>query len=117
VVVLGRTGRNFAAGMSGGIAYVLDETGNFDYFCNKGLVDLVPVEDKADITELQTLINNHLLYTHSTLASGILTNWEGYLPKFVKVMPFEYRKFLEEQKLRNLQKKLQMTEDDPSLHE
>src|SRR5690606_21381389 len=105
---LGKTGKNFAAGMSGGIAYVLDETGNFDYFCNKGLVDLLPVEDKSDISELQMLINNHLLYTQSTLASKILTNWEEYLPKFVKVIPFEYKKVLEEQKIQELQKKLQL---------
>ncbi len=117
VVVLGKTGRNFAAGMSGGIAYILDEAGDFDYYCNRGLVDLVPVEDKADIKELQKLISNHLLYTQSTLASEILTNWEEYLPMFVKVIPFEYKKVLEEQKLKELQKKLQMTEDDPSRHE
>jgi glutamate synthase (NADPH) large chain len=117
VVVLGKTGKNFAAGMSGGIAYVLDEAGNFDYFCNKGLVDLLPVEDKTDVVELQGLINNHLLHTQSSLASKILTNWEEYLPKFVKVIPFEYKKVLEEQKLLELQKKLQLTEDDPSRHE
>ncbi len=117
VVVLGKTGRNFAAGMSGGIAYVLDQIGDFDYYCNQGLVDLVPVEDKADIQELQTLISNHLLYTQSTLASKILTNWEEYLPLFIKVIPFEYKKVMEEQKLKELQKKLQLTEDDPSRHE
>jgi len=117
VVVLGKTGRNFAAGMSGGIAYVLDESGDFDFYCNSGLVDLVPVEDKTDIKELQGLINKHLLYTQSTLAAEILTNWEEYLPMFVKVIPFEYKKVLEEQKLKELQKKLQMTEDDPSRHE
>jgi glutamate synthase (NADPH/NADH) large chain len=117
VVVLGKTGRNFAAGMSGGIAYILDESGDFDYYCNRGLVDLVPVEDRVDIKELQTLINNHLLYTQSSLASKILTNWEEYLPMFVKVIPFEYKKVLEEQKLKELQKKLQKTEDDPSRHE
>ncbi|MFW5756528.1 MAG: glutamate synthase-related protein, partial [Tangfeifania sp.] len=117
VVVLGSTGRNFAAGMSGGIAYVLDNTGNFDYYCNKGLVDLTAVEDKADINELQSLINNHLVHTQSTLAARILTNWDEYLPKFVKVIPFEYRKVMEEQKIIELQKKLQLTEDDPSRHE
>ncbi|NQU86540.1 MAG: glutamate synthase large subunit, partial [Mariniphaga sp.] len=117
VVVLGKTGRNFAAGMSGGIAYVLDQAGDFDYYCNQGLVDLVPVEDKADVDELQTMINNHLLYTHSWLASKILTNWEEYLPKFVKVIPYEYKKVLEELKLKELQKKLQLTEDDPGRHE
>ncbi len=117
VVVLGTTGRNFAAGMSGGIAYVLDHTGNFDYYCNKGLVELTSVEDKADVVELQTLISNHLMHTQSTLAAEVLTNWEEYLPKFVKVIPFEYKKVLEEQKLLELQKKLQLTEDDPSRHE
>jgi glutamate synthase (NADPH/NADH) large chain len=117
VVVLGKTGRNFAAGMSGGIAYVLDENGDFDYYCNKGLVDLTPVEDKADIKELQSMINSHLLNTQSTLASKILTKWEEYLPRFVKVIPFEYKKVLEEQKLRELKRKLQLTEDDPSRHE
>ncbi len=117
VVVLGKTGRNFAAGMSGGIAYVLDEAGDFDYYCNRGLVDLTPVEDKSDVSELQALISNHLLYTQSSLASKILTHWEEYLPRFVKVIPFEYRKVLEEQKLKELQKKLQLTEDDPSRHE
>lgn len=117
VVVLGKTGRNFAAGMSGGIAYVLDESGDFDYFCNRGLVDLVPVEDKADISELQEMIEHHLLFTNSALASKILTHWDEFLPKFVKVIPFEYKKVLEEKKLLELQKKLQLTEDDPSRHE
>jgi glutamate synthase (NADPH/NADH) large chain len=117
VVVLGKTGKNFAAGMSGGIAYVLDVNGDFDYYCNRGLVDLGPVEEKADINELQELINNHLLNTQSSLAAKILTRWDEYLPKFVKVIPFEYKKVLEEQKLRELQKKLQLTEDNPSRHE
>ena len=117
VVVLGATGRNFAAGMSGGIAYVLDQEGDFEYFCNKGLVELGPVEDKADIIELQDMINKHLLYTQSTLAAKILTNWDEYLPKFVKVIPFEYKKVLEEMKLRELEKKLQLSEDNPTRHE
>ena len=69
----------------------------------KDLVDLVPVEDKSDIDELQSLINKHLLYTQSSLAAKILTNWEEYLPKFVKVIPFEYKKVLEEEKLKELQ--------------
>ena len=117
VVVLGTTGRNFAAGMSGGIAYVLDTEGNFEYFCNKGLVELGPVEDKADIVELQDMINKHLLYTQSTMAAKILTNWDEYLPKFVKVIPFEYKKVLEELKLRELEAKLQLSEDNPTRHE
>jgi glutamate synthase (NADPH/NADH) large chain len=117
VIVLGKTGRNFAAGMSGGIAYVLDVDGDFDYYCNKGLVELSPVEDRTDIDELQEMISKHLLYTQSSLAAKILTNWEEYLPRFVKVIPFEYKKVLEELKLKELERKLQLTEDDPSRHE
>jgi glutamate synthase (NADPH/NADH) large chain len=116
-VVLGRTGRNFAAGMSGGIAYVLDMEGNFDYYCNKGLVELVPVEDHTDIVELQELINKHLLYTQSSLAANILTNWEEFLPRFVKVIPLEYKKVLEEKKLRELEKKLRLSEENTTRHE
>ena len=116
-VILGRTGRNFAAGMSGGIAYVLDTDGNFDYYCNKGLVELSSVEDRSDVQELQELINNHLLFTQSSLAAEILTNWDEYLPRFVKVIPFEYKKVLEMQKIRELERKLQMAEEDSSRHE
>ena len=81
------------------------------------MVELSAVEDKADIKELQTMISNHLINTQSAVASKILTNWEAYLPMFVKVIPFEYKKVLQEQKLKELQKKLQLTEDDPSRHE
>jgi glutamate synthase (NADPH/NADH) large chain len=116
-VILGKTGRNFAAGMSGGIAYVLDTDRNFDYFCNKGLVELLPVEERADILELQELISNHMLYTQSSLASAILTSWEEYLPRFVKVIPFEYKKVLEQQKLRELERKLQLTSETTTIHE
>ena len=116
-VVLGATGRNFAAGMSGGIAYVLDENGDFEYYCNKGLVELGPVEDKADISELQELIGNHLLYTQSPLAGKVLTNWEEYLPKFVKVIPLEYKKVLNEMKLKEVKRKLEMAEDAPDRRE
>lgn len=112
VVVLGKTGRNFAAGMSGGIAYVLDVDGDFDYYCNKGMVELSPVEDKADVVELQNMISEHLLQTRSKLATKILTNWDEYLPKFVKVIPFEYKKILEEEKLRQIELKLQTIESD-----
>ncbi|MCI1779231.1 MAG: glutamate synthase large subunit [Bacteroidales bacterium] len=117
VVVLGKTGRNFAAGMSGGIAYVLDMDGNFDYYCNKNLVELSQIEDKTDVDELQGLISRHLLYTRSTLASDVLTNWEEYRSRFVKVIPFEYKKVLEELKLRDIERKLKQTEDDTSRHE
>ncbi len=112
VVVLGKTGRNFAAGMSGGVAYVLDLEGNFDYYCNKGMVELSPVEDRADVAELQEMINGHLLYTRSGMATKVLTNWEEFLPRFVKVIPFEYKKILEEEKLRRLESILRITEEE-----
>jgi len=117
VVVLGRTGRNFAAGMSGGVAYVLDEKHDFAYYCNKGLVDLLKVDTLQDVKELQNMINKHLLYTQSPLAAKILTNWDEYLPKFVKVVSFEYRKILGEEKLRILEEKLKQAEDNPGRHE
>jgi glutamate synthase (NADPH/NADH) large chain len=124
VVVLGSTGRNFAAGMSGGIAYVLDEQGDFEQRCNLAMVELEPIaaEDDAlealehqggdlethgrvdvshdmtrfDATRLKQLIEKHLHYTNSERARVILENWEAYLPKFVKVMPVEYRRALKE---------------------
>ncbi len=117
VVVIGSTGRNFAAGMSGGIAYVLDEEGTFDYYCNKGLVELSPVEDAVDVQELQFLLNKHLLHTNSEKAQDILVNWNKYLPKFVKVIPFEYKKVLQEEKIKELERKLKETEDAPYVNE
>ncbi len=123
VAVLGRTGRNFAAGMSGGIAYVLDEDGSFEARCNLAMVDLEPIaaeEDRMnryshqagdlqghglvdvqrdmtrfDATRLRQLIENHRHYTGSERARLILEQWDAYLPKFVKVMPVEYRKALQ----------------------
>jgi glutamate synthase (NADPH/NADH) large chain len=117
VVVIGPTGRNFAAGMSGGIAYVLDESGNFDFYCNKGLVDLLPVLDHGDIEELQFLLHKHLLHTNSSKAREVLVNWDKYLPRFIKVIPFEYKKVLEQQKVDAMDKKLRETEDAPHLRE
>lgn len=113
VAILGTTGRNFAAGMSGGIAYVLDINGDFEYYCNKGLVELSPLEDIQDIKELQHLIGEHLLYTKSRLAEKILVNWNEYVRKFVKVIPLEYKKVLQQMKLADIQKKLELTEDEP----
>jgi glutamate synthase (NADPH) large chain len=115
IVVLGKTGRNFAAGMSGGIAYVLDTEGNFDYFCNKGMVELGPVGDKDDMLELQKLISKHYEYTRSELAEHILVNWDEYLQKFVKVIPLEYKKVIEEQKISQLLLKIEHTEDEVHL--
>jgi glutamate synthase (NADPH/NADH) large chain len=122
VVVLGKTGRNFAAGMSGGVAYVLDEDGEFNKRCNLSMVELEPIASEDDLLErlhhhggdLETkgkvdvlksmtkfdderiykLVSNHFNYTNSEKAKQILDNWEKYLPKFVKVMPVDYRRAL-----------------------
>ena len=95
VVVLGKTGRNFAAGMSGGIAYVLDESGEFvQYRCNKASVDLEQVFDPHDQEMLQTLIYRHFDLTGSPRAKRILESWNSMLPKFVKVFPHEFKRVL-----------------------
>jgi len=95
VVVLGKAGRNFAAGMSGGIAYVLDEKGDFaEKRCNLAGVDLEPVMEKADIDVLRSLIDKHFEHTGSPRAKWILENWSAMLPKFVKVFPHEYKRVL-----------------------
>ena len=117
VVILGKTGRNFAAGMSGGIAYVLNMEGRLDYFCNKSLVSLEPVENLQDVHELQGMIHEHLLLTQSSVASKILTHWEEYLPHFVKVIPYEYKKVLEEKKLKKIRRKLKATQSQTEVHE
>jgi len=124
VVVLGPTGRNFAAGMSGGIAYVLDEAGDFEKRCNLAMVELQPIqqEDEAlerlehqggdlethgrvdvshdmtrhDAIRLRQLVEQHLHYTNSSRARTLLEQWNHYLPKFVKVMPLDYRRALQE---------------------
>jgi len=120
VVVLGPTGRNFAAGMSGGVAYVLDEDGGFEKRCNLAMVALEPIPDevatmdkgdvepeghgrvhfnhlgKADALALRGKVEKHFRYTGSTRAKHILDNWSAYLPKFLKVMPTEYRRALKE---------------------
>jgi len=93
-VILGPTGRNFGAGMSGGIAFVLDPEGDFTRKCNNDSLNLLPVEDAADIQELKELVENHYNTTQSPRAQRILESWEAYLPKFVKVFPEEYRQAL-----------------------
>ena len=92
VAVLGQTGRNFGAGMSGGIAYVLDEDGLFHTRCNTSMIDLEPVTDATDQKELQELILKHYQFTGSRIAEDILLDWPGYLGRFVKVTPREYRR-------------------------
>jgi len=122
VVVIGQTGRNFAAGMSGGIAYVLDEDDSFSSRCNLSMVEIQPVQEEDDLLEklhhhggdiehkgridissnmnrfdderLHRLISQHLHYTGSERARTILDNWAAYRPKFRKVMPVEYRRAL-----------------------
>ena len=94
VAVLGPTGVNFAAGMSGGIAYVLDETGLFDDRCNLGMVDLELVIDPPDQQELKTMIERHVKYTGSERGRHILESWESHLPYFVKVFPTDYKRAL-----------------------
>jgi glutamate synthase domain-containing protein 3 len=92
--VIGPTGRNFAAGMSGGIAFVLDEEGLFSERCNKGMVELDPMAAEADRQLLRELIGRHFQLTGSAKAKGILDAWEKFLPRFVKVMPVDYRRSL-----------------------
>ena len=95
VVVLGRTGRNFAAGMSGGVAFVLDGTQEFrNLRCNPEMVDLEDVTEGEDVTELREMIEKHYDYTGSSVAEWVLENWEAALEQFVKVMPIEYRNAL-----------------------
>jgi glutamate synthase (NADPH/NADH) large chain len=124
VIVLGQTGRNFAAGMSGGVAYVLDEDGSFKSRCNMAMVELEPVPQEEEIAEqeygayhdlemhgrvdvlsdlttmdaerLHRLISNHARYTGSTRAAAILGDWKRYRPLFRKIMPVEYRRALAE---------------------
>ena len=87
VVVLGKTGCNFAAGMSGGIAYVLDETSNFDTLCNLDMVELESVWQKEDVRVLKDIVQRHFDWTGSAKAHQILSNWQDMVGKFVKVIP------------------------------
>jgi glutamate synthase (ferredoxin) len=98
VVVLGPTGRNFAAGMSGGIAYVLDEAGDFARRCNPEMVKLFPLDDPAEIDEVRTMIRRHADHTKSDRAWKVLALWDDLLPHFVKVFPNDYRRVIETQK-------------------
>jgi glutamate synthase domain-containing protein 3 len=100
VVVIGRTGRNFAAGMSGGVAYVLDEHQLFDTLCNLDMVDLESLWQDEDEALLHFLITRHQKWTGSEQAQRILDNWDEMAGKFVKVMPIDYRKALERQRER-----------------
>ena len=106
VVILGETGRNFAAGMSGGVAYVWDKKQNFDYFCNMDQVEITLVEEAAARKELHELIRQHYLYTGSSLARTMLDDWNRFIDEFVQVTPIEYKRVLQEEKMRQLQQKI-----------
>jgi glutamate synthase (ferredoxin) len=95
VVVLGSTGRNFAAGMSGGVAYVLDEQGDFHRRCNPQMVDLERIESPEEIEEVRAMIERHARYTRSQQAFKVLALWEQHVTRFVKVLPKDYRRVLE----------------------
>jgi len=97
VVVLGKTGRNFAAGMSGGVAYVFDHDGGFARRCNKEMVGLGPVEDEQELAQVRRLVERHVLYTRSALGQRLLEQWKELSPKIVRVMPHDYRRVLEAQ--------------------
>ena len=112
VVVLGKTGRNFAAGMSGGVAYVWDKDRNFDYFCNMEMVELSLLEDATARKELHELARHHYLYTGSQLARTMLDNWSRYVEEFIQVTPIEYKKVLAEEQMRKLQQKIAEVQRD-----
>ncbi|MDE5783402.1 MAG: glutamate synthase large subunit [Prevotella sp.] len=106
VVVLGETGRNFAAGMSGGVAYVWDKNHNFDYFCNMDMVEINLVEDSVSRKELHELIRQHYLYTGSKLARTMLDDWQRYVEDFIQVVPIEYKRVLQEEQMKRLREKI-----------
>jgi len=94
VVILGATGRNFAAGMSGGIAYILDEKGDFASRCNMEMVSLEKLADDDEIEQVWKQIQRHQTYTQSERAATILADWKNFVPKFVKVLPQDYARVL-----------------------
>jgi glutamate synthase (NADPH/NADH) large chain len=112
VVVLGTTGRNFAAGMSGGVAYVYDPGHTFDYYCNMDMVELGLVEDAASRKELLELVRRHYLHTGSPLAGQLLDDWSRHVEDFIQVVPIEYKRVLEEEKMQALQRKIAEVQRD-----
>ena len=111
-VVLGPTGRNFAAGMSGGVAYVWNRSGNFDFFCNMEMVELSLIEDTYDNKELYGLIEAHYRHTQSPVAKMLLAEWSSHVEEFIKVMPIEYKKVLNAERLAALDRKIAEIEHD-----
>ena len=112
VVVLGKTGRNFAAGMSGGVAYVYDPDHTFDYFCNMDMVEINLVEDTVSRKELLELLRQHYLHTGSALAGRMLDDWQRYVEDFIQVVPIEYKRVLQEEKMAKLSQKIAEVQRD-----
>ena len=112
VVVLGPTGRNFAAGMSGGLAYVWDPGHNFDYYCNMEMIELGLIEEKARMEELRSLIAEHCRLTGSPLAARMLEHWSEYAEDFIQVTPIEYKRVLHEEQIRKLNEKIDNVQMD-----
>ncbi len=106
VVVLGETGRNFAAGMTGGVAYVYDRRHSFDYFCNMDMVEINLVEDSVSRKELHELIRQHYRFTGSKLALRMLDDWPHYIEDFIQVVPIEYKRVLQEEQMAKLRQKI-----------
>jgi len=111
VVILGYTGRNFGAGMSGGVAYVWNKDGSFDSRCNMEMVELSLIDNRADIQELMSLIEKHFRYTASPAAKAIIDN-PSLLGDFIKVTPIEYKKVLQEEQMKALQQKIAEVQRD-----
>jgi glutamate synthase (ferredoxin) len=112
VIVMGPTGRNFAAGMSGGFAYVLDEDGSFPSHCNQSQVGLYPLDDPEEIDKVRTLIRHHAEATGSQKGWKVLALWDSLLSRWVKVLPHDFKRALEaEEKVR----KMGLTEDEAEM--
>jgi glutamate synthase (NADPH/NADH) large chain len=106
LIVLGAVGRNFAAGMSGGIAYVLDRAGNFEFFLNRGMVELSGLDNEEDESFVKEQIGKHIYWTGSAYAKTIMDNWGEYRGRFIKILPVEYKRALQQMKLAELDRKL-----------
>ncbi len=115
IIVLGKVGRNFAAGMSGGIAYVLNVDGNFAYFCNRSMVELSPAFDYEDQEFIKAWLQKHVTHTGSPVARLVLDRWHEYLPKFIRVMPIEYKRILQEQRLQHTDEMLAFIREEEYL--
>ena len=112
VVVLGPTGRNFAAGMSGGIAYVWDPAGRFDECCNMEMVELSLLEDITARRELYALVRQHYRYTGSSRAEQLLEDWERHVGEFIQVVPVEYMRVMHAQQMQRLERRMADTVRD-----